>query len=221
MTPTTLTWGWQSNVADFGQKRTFRCSQHLERNDSQLMIKLTDLQSSRAVVDDLAQAYDFDIDRASQDYSWIRLTPEHRFLVIAGESTGGAFLAYGDGDFDQMPILYVTSEGQAGKVASNLSEWLAIVVAVPHWQDLLHFSGGGDLAEMRRTAELVNGRYAEKVANSARTHLMKVLAMQEEISDPVAVFHRNVAATDCTVVAADGWRYESLFNKFRSDDLRI
>ncbi|QKY08911.1 hypothetical protein [Janthinobacterium lividum] len=189
------------------------------------MIKLTDLQSFRAVVDDLAQAYDFDIDRASRDYSWIRITPEHRFLVIAGESTGGAFLAYGDGDFDQMPILYVTSEGQAGKVASNLSEWLAIVVAVPYWQDLLHFSGGGDLAEMRRTAELVNGRYAEEeeeeeeVANSARTHLMKVLAMQE-ISDPIAVFHRNVAATDCTVVAADGWRYESLFNKFRSDDLR-
>ena len=56
-------------TAGFGQKRTFKCSQHLERNDSQLMIKLTDLQSSRAVVDDLAQAYDFDIDRASQDYS--------------------------------------------------------------------------------------------------------------------------------------------------------
>ena len=184
------------------------------------MIKLTDLQSSRAVVDDLAQAYDFDIDRASRDYSWIRLTPEHRFLVIAGESTGGAFLAYGDGEFDQMPILYVTSEGQAGKVASNLTEWLAIVVAVPYWQDLLKFSGGGDLAEMRRTAELVSGRYAEEeIANSARRHLMKVLAMQE-ILDPIEVFHRNVAATDCTVVAEDGWRYESLFNKFRSHDLR-
>ena len=69
---------------------------------------------------------------------------------ILNLSTGGGFLAYGDGDgdFDQMPILYVTSEGQAGKVASNLSEWLAIVVAVPYWQDLLKFSGGGDLAEM-------------------------------------------------------------------------
>lgn len=200
--------------------RSFECSKHLKRNDSQLMIKLADLQSSRAVVDDLALAYDFDIDRASGDYSWIRLTPEHRFLVIAGESTGGAFLAYGDGDFDQMPILYVTSEGQAGKVASNLSEWLAIVVAVPYWQDLLKFSGGGDLPEMRRTAELVNGNYEEEVANSARAHLMKVLAMQE-ISDPIQVFHRNVAATDCTVFAEDGWRYESLFNRFRSDDLRL
>ena len=76
------------------------------------MIKLTDLQDSRAVIDDLAQAYDFDIDRASGDYSWIRLSPNHRFLVIAGESAGGAFVAYGDGDFDRMPILYVTSEGQ-------------------------------------------------------------------------------------------------------------
>lgn len=184
------------------------------------MIKLTDLQSSRAVVNDLAEAYDFNIDRASRDYSWIRLAPDYRFLVVAGESTGGAFLAYGDGDFDQMPILYVTSEGQAGKVASNLSEWFAIVVAVPYWQDLLKFSGGGDLAEMRRTAELVKGNYAgEEVVNSAKAHLMKVLAMQE-ISDPIEVFHRNVAATDCTVVAEDGWQYQSLFNTFRSDAFR-
>jgi hypothetical protein len=188
--------------------------------DSQLTIKLTDLQASRAVIDDLAQAYDFDIDRASRDYSWIRLSPEHRFLVIAGESTGGVFLAYGDGNFERMPILYVTSEGQAGKVASNLSEFLALVVAVPYWQDLLKFSGSGDLAEMRRTAERVHENYAEEeIVTRAKTHLMKVLAIQE-ISDPIALFHHNVEATDCTVVAEDGWRYESLFNKFRSHDFR-
>ena len=184
------------------------------------MIKLADLKDSRAVIDDLAHAYDFDIDRASGDYSWIRLSPEHRFLVIAGESTGGAFVAYGNGDFDLMPILYVTSEGQAGKVASNLSEFLAIVLAVPYWQDLLKFSGGGDLAEMRRTAALVHENYAEdEIVTRAKTRLMKVLAIQE-ISDPIELFHHNVDTTDCTVVAEDGWRYESLFNNFRSHDLR-
>lgn len=184
------------------------------------MIKLTDLQESHAVVDDLAQAYDFDIGRASADYSWIRLCPEHRFVAIAGESAGGAFVAYGDGDFDRAPILYVTSEGQAGKVASNLTEFLAIVVAVPYWQDLLKFSGGGDLAEMRRTAALVHENYAEdEMVSSAKTHLMKVLAIQE-IPDPIELLHRNVHTTDCTVVAEDGWRYGSLFNNFRSHDLR-
>jgi hypothetical protein len=183
------------------------------------MIKLTDLQASRAVIDDLAKAYDFDIDRASRDYSWIKLSPANSFLVIAGESTGGAFLAYGDGNFDRLPILYVTSEGQAGKVASNLSEFLALVVAVPYWQDLLKFSGSGDLAEMRRTAEVVQKNYvAEEIVTSAKAHLMKALAIQE-ISDPVGLIHHNVETTDCTVVAEDGWRYGSLFNNFGSHDL--
>jgi len=183
------------------------------------MIKLIDLQDSRTVIDDLAHAYDFDIDRASGDYSWITLSPEHRFLVIAGESTGGAFLAYGDGDFDRMPILYVTSGGQAGKVASDLSEFLAIVVAVPYWQDLLKFSGGGDLAEMRKTAALVHEDYAEdETVTRAKTHMMKILDIQE-IPDPIKLLHYNVDNTDCTVVAEDGWRYESLFNNLRSNDL--
>lgn len=186
---------------------------------SQLMIKLTDLQNSRAVIDDLADAYDFDIDRASRDYSWIRLSPEDKFLVIAGESTGGAFLAYGNGDHDRMPILYVTSEGRAGKVASNLTEFLAIVVAVPYWQDLLKFSGGGDLEEMRRSAELLQRNIDEEIVNRAKTHLMKALAIQD-IPDPLGRFHHNVDTTDCTVVAEDGWQYESLFNTFSSRNLR-
>lgn len=184
------------------------------------MIKLTDLQGSRSIIDDLAEAFHFDIDRASRDYSWIKLTPEHRFLVIGGESTGGAFLSYGSGDFDQMPILYVTSEGSAGKVASNLSEFLGIIIALPYWEDLLKFSGGGDLVEMRKTAELAFENYEEEeIVTSARMRLMKVLDIQE-ISDPIGLLHRNVHTTDCTVVAEDGWRYEVLFNKFTSDDIR-
>lgn len=184
------------------------------------MIKLTDLQGSRSIIDDLAHAFDFDIDRASHDYSWIRLTPEHRFLVIAGESTGGAFVAYGNGDSDQMPILYITSEGSAGKVASNRSEFLAIVVAAPYWQDLLKFSSGGDLLEMRKTAELaLKNNEEDEIVTSAKMRLMNVFIIQE-LSDPIGLLHHNVDTTDCTVVAEDGWRYESLFNKFTSHDVR-
>ena len=184
------------------------------------MIRLTDLQSSRSVIDDLAHAFDFNIDRASHDYSWIRLTPEHRFLVIAGESTGGAFLAYGNGDFDQAPILYVTSEGTAGKLASNLGELLAIVLAVPYWEELLKFSAGGDVEEMRKTAELSLENFEEdEIATSAKIRLIKALDIKE-ISDPIGLLHQNVKSTDCTVVAEDGWRYESLFNTFTSHDMR-
>lgn len=183
------------------------------------MTMLEYLQGSREIIDDLANAFDFDIDRASQDYSWIRLTPEHRFVVVAGEGAGGAFLAYGNGEFDQMPILYVTSEGQAGKVASNLGELLGIFAAMPYWEDLLKFSGSGDLPEMRRTAGLLQRYFEDEDVAIAKSRLMSVLAIQE-IADPVERLHHNVEATDCTAVAEDGSRYESLFNKFTSDDLR-
>jgi len=184
------------------------------------MIRLTDLQSSRSVIDDLADAFDFNIDRASRDYSWIKLDPEHRFLVIAGESTGGAFLAYGNGDFDQVPILYVTSEGGAGKLASNLGELLAIVLALPYWEELLKFSAGGDLAEMRKTAELARENHEQdEIVTIARIRLIKALDIPE-ISDPIGLLHHNVNTTDCTVVAEDGWRYESLFNTLTSHDMK-
>lgn len=182
-------------------------------------MKLASLRRSKGIIEDLTCAFDFDINRASQDYSWIRLTPEHKFVVVAGESTGGAFLAYGNGDLDQMPILYVTSEGGAGKVASNLGEFLGILVAIPYWQGLLKFSGNGDLAEMRKTAELLQHDVEDENVTIAKNRLMNVLDVQE-IADPVELLHRNVAATDCTVVAKDGWRYESLFNKFTLDDTR-
>jgi hypothetical protein len=208
-----------ARTAEVGQKQTFKSNEHAKQNALPTMMKLSYLQDSREIIDDLAQAFDFDINRALQDYSWIRLTPEHRFVVVAGESAGGAFLAYGDGDFDQMPILYVTSEGEAGKVASNLGEFLGLLVALPYWQDLLKFSGSGDLAEMRRTAELRQNYIEDENIVIAKSRLMNVLAIQK-IADPVELLHHNVEATDCTAVAEDGWRYESLFNKFTSDDFR-
>jgi hypothetical protein len=55
---------------------------------------------------------------------------------------------YGTGDREQLPILYVTSEGQAGTIAPHLTALLGTFVGAPYWQDLLKFSGGGDLGEM-------------------------------------------------------------------------
>jgi hypothetical protein len=84
------------------------------------MITLSDIRRFPTVINDLACQFDFDLDRASRDNSWIKLEPEERFIVLAGESSGGVFLAYGEGDMERLPILYATSEGQAGLVASNL-----------------------------------------------------------------------------------------------------
>ena len=185
------------------------------------MIAFTDIQSSEQLIEDLAWPFDFDVGRASDDSSWIKLYPETPFVVLAGEGTGGVFLAYGDGDTTTLPILHATSEGQAGRVASNLTEFLAVLMAAPYWRDLLKFSGNGDLAEMRKTATFMEHEYAEDYPDlpDARNRIKNALPIPQ-IDDPIKILHGSVHATDCTLVAHDGWRYESLFNNFKSSDNR-
>src|SRR5262245_60654960 len=119
------------------------------------MVTLADILSSATTVEDLDWPFDFSLRRTSDEIDWIRLRPAVPFTVIAGEGTGGVFLAYGTGVPESLPLLHGTSEGQSGRVASNLTEWLAILMAVPYWRDLLKFSGGGELDEMRQAANFM------------------------------------------------------------------
>ncbi|PHV30863.1 hypothetical protein CSQ94_23605 [Janthinobacterium sp. BJB312] len=185
------------------------------------MIILADIQESQTVMDELASHCDFDLGRAARDSSWITLQPEHPFMVLAGESSGGVFLAYGDGEVERRPVLYVTSEGQAGCIATNLTELIAMMLALPYWRDLLKFSEGGNLKEMRQAARFSEQDYVDEYAefSAARKRILDTLPVPVPvIADPVKLLHDCVRATDCSVVAEDGWPYESLFHHFKSSD---
>lgn len=185
------------------------------------MIAIADLRKSEQLIEDLAWPFDFDVPRAADDSSWIKLDPETPFVVVAGEGTGGVFLAYGHGETSTRPILHATSEGQAGRVASNLTEFLAILMEAPYWRDVLKFSGDGKLTEMRKTAVFMEREYADDFPDlsDVRSRIMKALPIPH-IDDPIKTIHDSVHRTDCTLVADDGWRYESLFNRFKSSDNR-
>jgi hypothetical protein len=184
-----------------------------------IMIILADIQKSQTVMDELASHCDFDLGRAARDSSWITLQPEHPFMVLAGESSGGVFLAYGDGEVERRPVLYVTSEGQAGCIAANLTELIAMMLALPYWRDLLKFSEGGNLKEMRQAARFSEQDYVDEYAefSAARKRILDTLPVPV-IADPVKLLHDCVRTTDCSVVAEDGWRYDSLFHHFKSSD---
>ena len=183
------------------------------------MIKVADLNSSPQLIEDLAWPFDFDLLRATDDSSWIKLEFETPFEVIAVDGAGGVFLTYGVGDPNTLPILHATSEGQAGRVASDLTEFLAVMMATPYWRDLLKFSGNGSLEEMRRTAIFMEREYTEDFPDlsEARTRITNVLPVPE-IHDPIKTLHDSIYATDCSLIADDGRRYDSLFNSFTSSD---
>jgi hypothetical protein len=84
---------------------------------------------------------------------------------------------------------------------------------------LLKFSGGGDLDEMRKAAIFMEKEYAEDFPDlpEARQRIMHVLPIPM-LNDPIKVLHDNVHATNCVLVAEDGYEYESLFNTFKSSD---
>ncbi|WP_413113575.1 hypothetical protein [Thaumasiovibrio sp. DFM-14] len=182
------------------------------------MIKYSELQLVD-IADALGELFDFELGQANDDYSWIKLDPNLPFTVLAGEGSGGVFLAYGSLELEKRPILFASSEGQAGKVANNLSEFLALLIAIPYWFDLLKFSGNGDLSEMRKTAVFMESEYREDYPELAevRERIHSQLSLPN-LEDPIAILHTRVHSSDCTVVAGDGWKYETLFNSFVSSD---
>src|SRR5262249_43434089 len=64
--------------------------------------------------------------------------------LIAGEGAGGRYVLLAPSGH----LLYISSEAEAGVIAPGLTEAIALLAAVPHWQDLL-VQSAGDLARMR------------------------------------------------------------------------
>ncbi len=106
-------------------------------------------------------------------------------------------------------------------IAASLTEGMQLIVAFPYWHDLLHFSGGGDIAQMRwaipylEKALLKNEPEIERYRSFLRTELAL-----PETSDPVARLHQavEVLSRSITFDVPAGEQYASLFNKFSVDD---
>lgn len=138
------------------------------------------------------------------------------FVAIASEAAGGMYLLGASGN-----LLYVTSEGSAGVIASSLTEGLQIMVAFPYWHDLLKFSGGGDIAEMRRAIPYLEKDLLknEPEIESYRRFLKSELSLPEA-SDPIASLHYAVEVLSAGVdfELPDGEQFDSLFNNFKIGD---
>lgn len=182
------------------------------------MITLDYLKSSDRIIEDLAYPFDFDLNRAA-DAWWFELSTNDDFEVIAGDSTGGLFIAYGNGAVETRPLLYASSEGQAGKIAANLTAFLGMLVEIPFWSDLLKFSGGGNLSEMRKTAIFMRRKYEKMypVFPAVRERLIETLPIPIP-KDPIKDLHDSVHSTDCLVLGEEDGASGSLFNNFISSD---
>ena len=56
-------------------------------------------------------------------------------------------------------LFYVSSEGQAGIIASDFTDFIGVIVALPYWLSILKFSGNGNLIEMLRAMPILERDY--------------------------------------------------------------
>lgn len=172
------------------------------------------LESHPEVVEKLSSALDFILESKSRDPVNFAIEGGIEFRVIGRDSSGGQFARLADGR-----VLYASSEGQAGVLAADFDSFLELLVAVPYWQDVLKFSGNGQLREMRRAAvALATDAIDEDEDLMEAGALIRSELSLDEPDDPVGLLHHAVSESGVTIRDLYGNTCKSLFNRFTIDD---
>jgi hypothetical protein len=135
-----------------------------------------------------------------------------RIRLIGSDDSGGAFVL-----LPSSHVLYASSAGRAGIIAADFEGFIRLIVARPYWRDILKFSAGGDIEEMRRAAEVLEATLVdEDDVNEARVVCAELDL--HEADDTVGALYDAVAASDAIVRASDGSPFTTLFNRFGIKD---
>ena len=154
----------------------------------------------------------FDLSFEPDEEPWFAIDGIEKPRQIASDGSGGAFVLR-----PALDVLYVSSEGRAGVIADDFEAFIQLVVACPYWLDILKFSAGGNLAEMRRAARALEATLDdEDEVNEAREEIRGALDLPEP-DDPVGALYEAVAASDAIVRTTDGSPFTTLFNRFSID----
>ena len=115
-------------------------------------------------------------------------------------------------------VIYAGSEGNSGVIGGSVDEFVALIVTCPYWSDLLKYSDGGKLDDMRRAQPVLEASWLDD--NDENEDLRKYLLEELDLippDDPVGVLHANAAATVMIAHVQDGSPAPSLFNSFTID----
>jgi hypothetical protein len=154
-----------------------------------------------------------DVSFAADEEPWFTIDGIESPRQIGSDASGGAFVL-----LPSQHVLYVSSEGRAGIIAESYEAFIQLVIARPYWLDILKFSAGGDLKEMRRAADALEATLDdEDDVNEAREEIRERLDLPEA-NDPVGALYEAVAASDAIVRATDGSPFTTLFNRFSIDN---
>jgi hypothetical protein len=178
-------------------------------------LDLTALTANADVVERMGWSFDLRVEAEPYDLVWFAIEGIEKFPEIGRDGSGGLFLQLPD-----QRILFASSEGAAGVIATDLDAFVELIVAHPYWRDILKFSGGGKLDEMRRAAIAMEAftQEEEEDLDEARDVVRSELGLAAP-DDAVGALHRAVSTSNVPVRAlSDGTPAASLFGTFTIDD---
>lgn len=141
-------------------------------------------------------------------------------MVFAEDGSGGAYTLLEKLKPEASPVIYLNSEGQVGTIATRLTELLPMIVALPYWRDLLKFSAGGELAEMRKAVPFLEQEIHtdEPDIDNKRQIVAEALNLSVPVDPVRELFDSVTSGMAIAVNAADGMAYDGLFNTFHMAD---
>lgn len=175
------------------------------------------LRTSFEVAQLLGQHFDFMPSQAATHSSLFQTGEGVTCELVGKDASGGEFALCEKTGLPLRPLLYASSEGQAGIIGRSLASGLSTIIELPCWMDCLKFSGGGQLAEMRKVVPLSEADYEDNAPklHSSRQILIVKLELTP-LSDPVEALHSAITEFSplFPAFASDGYQFGSLFNKF-------
>jgi hypothetical protein len=183
---------------------------------------LREARGDPSVARALEAVFDFRLSTEPLATDWFTILAAETFLPIAEAASEDVYLL---GEASGR-VVFVTTDGQAGVVARSIEDLLELMVTHPFWRDLLKFSGGGQLVEMRRAATFLDKEFHEvgQAAEEDR-HLISLISKRLCVSPnerAVELLHEAVSSggADVKVKAVDGTEFVSLFNHFTVESNR-
>jgi hypothetical protein len=163
------------------------------------------IRNSPRATELLADVFDFDITRTDH-VEPVRLASGGELRAVAGDAAGGTFFVCDNG-----PVLYASSEGSAGVLATTLTDAVQLVVGVPTWHDVVGHAP--DLDAMRTAFDTSFAELKEDFEPEIDTHRADVTAELGLAPTPVDELLTRLHASlslDHTLLNETGDEYEPL-----------
>jgi hypothetical protein len=157
-------------------------------------LEFDDLTKNAVVTERLTCSFEFRVVTGQHPSAWYVIDGVDRIHVLVRDGSGGEYVIVQPSEH----AACISSEGQAGTIAADLDELIALVIASPYWLDILRYSEGGKRTAMRRAASIVEDVALddEPGFREDRRILWSNLGLQER-RDLVAALHRTVTSPDC------------------------